>query len=189
MFGFVAVLLPLLASPHSAGSSSPARVRVLCGKSSRLDAFTWRVARTEAEAIFRREEIELEWVSEDSNPAPPLLVVLLRASSDYPVVTRAEALGVTLMASDQRPGRVSVLFWDRLEDLAGRGSRERLGRALGRAMAHEIGHALKRQAAHSSTGLLQAEIARSRWCIPNRTPFFMTPEDGRVLRALLRSSP
>jgi len=168
-----------------ANSSADGRVQVLCGKSALVSPFVLYMAQREAEAVLRKGGIELEWIhsSAPGAPAPPLLV-LFRSATSYPIKSKPEALGVTFV-SDGSPGRVSVLFCDRLEALAGRGAPEALGRALGRAMAHEISHALKETPRHSPSGLLRPAIARSRWTAPCRVPFYLSPQDAAEIRVHL----
>jgi hypothetical protein len=143
------------------------------------------MARQEAGALFRRDEIQIQWLdSAEGDERAPLLVVLFSNATSYPAAVSSGALGVTFLDLQHRPTRVSVLFCDRLKKVAGP-SPAQLGRALGRAMAHEIGHSLLRKNQHSPDGLLRESIPWRRWKAPDREPFYLSPGDAVEIRLVL----
>ena len=167
-------------------ASRPPSAVVLCGKSPLVQPAVLKTAQREASGLFRRDGFLLEFVDTvDPSEPRPLQVVLFGKSTSYSVDVSRGALGFTFVGEDGGTKRVSVLFCDRVEAMAGDGSPERLGRALGRAMAHEIAHMLRGKADHSSQGLLKAEIPWNHWLAPSRDPFYLATPDARAIRLTL----
>jgi hypothetical protein len=159
-----------------------------------LPAVSRRVLLTEAERIWRREGVALEWPSASTDVTASLRVfviarreAILKGSRErWPVAelvpqTNQRALAIASIASAERvldEASASRLLLARPESLE-----YRLGVVLGRAVAHEIGHYLLATATHADHGLMRATIDAHEFANPNATTFHLDETAGQWLRA------
>ena len=157
---------------------------------------------SEAERIWRKEGVNLQWPRPRASEVPtaPLRVL---------VITRREAVAST--GGDEwvvgelvpQPGQralaiASIAGAERV--LVKAGSRRtvlmepqalaeyRLGIVLGRAVAHEIGHYLLDTATHAERGLMRAAIDAHEFADPSATTFALDDDAGQWLRRRLLAS-
>ena len=123
-------------------------------------------AKTEAEHIFRRAGIAIEWIDcrvpRDASGAPctdPLLAgrdlmlrLVERAAGDG---ERVVVLGESMLDREQRGGALMTIDLFPVRATAARTSAA-APTLLGRAIAHEIGHLLLRSGDHPRSGLMRA---------------------------------
>ncbi len=123
-------------------------------------------ARSEAEQIFTRAGISLEWIDcrvpgGDGGAActEPLLAgrgMMLRLVDRVPATDeRIVALGESMIDREQRGGVLMTVDLFPVRAVTGRTSTS-LSTLLGRAVAHEIGHLLLGSAEHPRLGLMRA---------------------------------
>lgn len=123
-------------------------------------------ARSEAENIFRRARISLQWIEcrvpngdEGALCTEPLLVgrdLMLRLVDRIPASgNRIVALGESMLDRDQRGGVLMTVDLFPVRAVAD-GTSTSWPTLLGRAIAHEIGHLLLGSADHPRLGLMRA---------------------------------
>jgi len=161
-----------------------------------LSALAQRTLTAEAERIWQREGVRLQWPDSpprDSAASLRVLVIARREALDgktehWPVgelvpQTGRRALAIASIAGAERV-LVSAGYRRPLLD-----SREladyRLGVVLGRAVAHEIGHYLLDTATHADHGLMRALIDASEFADPTARTFALDEAAGDWLRRRL----
>lgn len=166
--------------------------------------FSPRAQRTltaEAERIWRREGVRLDWPdsSTSASSAPLRVLVIARREAltgkteRWPVgelvpQTGSRALAIASIAGAERviieAGRRRLLLDSpELADY-------RLGVVLGRAVAHEIGHYLLGTATHADHGLMRAAIDAGEFADPGARTFALDEAAGIwVHNRLLASRP
>jgi hypothetical protein len=164
-----------------------------------LPARSQRTLTAEAERIWKREGVRLEWPgSRTSESSAPLrvLVIARRAALNgeterWPVGELVPQTGRRALAIASIPGAERVLVE------AGRrrlllDSPEladyRLGVVLGRAVAHEIGHYLLGTATHADHGLMRAAIDAGEFADPAARTFALDEAAGIWVRNRLLAS-
>jgi hypothetical protein len=163
-----------------------------------LPAVSKRLLISEAERIWKREGVALEWPTGPADVSASLRVLVIarreavmRGSERWPVAelvpqTDQRALAIASIASAER-----VLD----EASAGRqllvppeSTEYRLGVVLGRAVAHEIGHYLLATATHAEHGLMRAAIDAHEFADPAARTFGLDGTAGDWLRRHLRTA-
>jgi len=123
-------------------------------------------AKTEAELIFRRASIAIDWIecrvpgsALGAACTEPLLArrdLMLRLTERIPANgSRIVALGESMLDRELRDGVLMTIDLLPLRAVAARTSAA-ITTLLGRAIAHEIGHLLLRSADHPPMGLMRA---------------------------------
>ena len=123
-------------------------------------------AKQEAEHIFLRARIALEWTEcrvpnrvDGSECTEPLLAgrdLMLRLVDRVPVEgERVVALGESMLDREQRSGVLMTIDLFPVRSVAA-GTSAPMPTLLGRAIAHEIGHLLLRSGDHPRMGLMRA---------------------------------
>jgi hypothetical protein len=123
-------------------------------------------ARDEAERIFRRAGIAVEWTecrvpgsaigSACTEPLVPGRDLMLRLVDRVPVEGgRVVALGESMLDREQRSGVLMTIDLFPVRTVAARTSAP-MPTLLGRTIAHEIGHLLLRSGEHPRMGLMRA---------------------------------
>jgi hypothetical protein len=168
-----------------------------------LSSIARRVLTSEAERIWAREGVRLEWPADmratRTASAPLQVVVTPRpeaqrqgANERWPVAellpqTGSRAIAIASIASAQR---VLSEASPQPQLLANPQFREyQLGVVLGRAVAHEIGHYLLNTATHADRGLMRATIQAREFADTAATTFTLDDTAGRWLRDRLRDTP
>jgi hypothetical protein len=129
-----------------------------------MDQFA--AAKTEAERIFRRAGIGVEWIAcrvpgsdvgaACTEPLLPGRDLMLRLADRIPTEgARIVALGESLLDRDQQDGVLMTIDLFPVRAVASRTSAD-LTTLLGRAIAHEMGHLLLRSGEHPRIGLMRA---------------------------------
>jgi hypothetical protein len=125
-------------------------------------------ARSEAEHIFRRARISIEWIecrvpgaTSGAACTDPLIErrdLMLRLMDRTPVNSDGfVALGESMVDREDRTGVLMTIDMSPVRNIARR-SATAIPTLLGRAIAHEIGHLLLGSADHSRLGVM-----RARW--------------------------
>jgi|SoiMethySBSTD1v2_1073268.scaffolds.fasta_scaffold00678_10 hypothetical protein len=160
-----------------------------------LPVMSRRVLVSEAERIWRREGIALQWptsTTSDTAAALRVLVIdrreaLLRPDRDRWRVgellpqTNRRALAIASIAGAERvlaeatDRRLALLEPRQLAEY-------RLGVVLGRAVAHEIGHYLLATPTHATHGLMRAAIEAREFADPAAKTFALDDTAGIWLR-------
>ena len=125
-------------------------------------------ARTEAEQIFKRAQIAVQWVdcrvpgrtgepcTDPLSRGRDLMLRLVdRTPASATEVERLVALGESLVDREERGGVLMTVDLFRVNAIAGNASMG-MPVLLGRAIAHEIGHLLLGSAGHARLGLMRA---------------------------------
>lgn len=170
MIAAVAISTAISGSSGDSKEASPAdpepalRIRLIVADDLPTRARTTLVK--EAETIWRREGVHLEWRSpvEEQPPTGVTLRVLVGRLLGAGGQGEAWPVGELLPAqSGDRIAIASITAAQRVLDSSGRGAEpeglgeHRLGLVLGRAVAHEIGHYLLGRN-HTRRGLMRAQI-------------------------------
>ena len=163
-----------------------------------LPAVSKRVLVSEAERIWRREDVALEWPTGPADVSASLRVLVIarreavmKGSERWPVAelvpqTDQRALAIASIASAERvldeasAGRQLLARPETAE--------HRLGVVLGRAVAHEIGHYLLATATHADHGLMRAAIDAREFSDPAAATFSLDETTRRSLRTRLATS-
>ena len=158
-----------------------------------LPAISRRTLLAEAERIWQREGVRLQWpdaqVRDASAPLRVLVIarreVLTGKTGRWPVgelvpQTGRRALAIASIAGAERvlveaDHRTPLLDSPELADY-------RLGVVLGRAVAHEIGHYLLGTATHADQGLMRAAIDAREFADPDARTFALDATAGQWVR-------
>jgi len=158
-----------------------------------FSALAQRTLTAEAERIWQREGVRLEWPGSSTSESTAPLRVLVIARREalngkaerWPVgelvpQTGRRALAIASIAGAERvlveAGRRRLLL-DSPEP-----ADYRLGVVLGRAVAHEIGHYLLDTATHADHGLMRAAIDAREFADPDARTFGLDGTAGAWLR-------
>ena len=166
-----------------------------------LPPLSRRVLISEAERIWRREGVSLQWPSAAGVDASAPLHVLVIARPEalkkgdalrWPVAelvpqTNRRALAIASIAGAER------VLWEATGHRTALLERPevteyRLGVVLGRAVAHEIGHYLLATRTHADSGLMRASIDSREFSDPGANTFGLDEAAGDWLRTSLRDS-
>ena len=195
-----AVWLTVGGGNPSASSASDVPLHVLLTLSSNLTSLTRQTLISEAERIWRHEQVRIEWAHPGQaleHPSAPLRVLVVArpprdetASRQWPVaelIPEAEprALAIASIAGAERVVDEAT----RSGAVDGRMPRDRrLGLVLGRAVAHEIGHFLLATSTHADSGLMRASIDAREFAAVDGAAFRLDPDASRWLRERLTAS-
>ena len=141
------------------GSQQPLHVRIY--DYARVSPEVLAEAESAAGSIFRRIDVEIPWSDHSSSgssveqriadlgPGDPTLQlrILDRRMSESLSVTKTMT-GLAFQGTAGQPGKVTNVFYSRMEDLAGSKLCSK-GEVLGHAAAHELGHLLLGNLDHS----------------------------------------
>lgn len=192
----VAVLvtaLPLRARAAEGAAPPLFSLAALISVAPDLPVLARSVLVSEAERIWRREGVALNWSGAKASPpsAPLRILVISRReslASSASVWTVGELVPHTgqralAIASIAGAERVVAASGNRVELLdRPQGAQYRLGVVLGRAVAHEIGHYLLATATHAGHGLMRAEIGAREFADPGARTFALDEAAGTWLR-------
>jgi hypothetical protein len=159
---FMSILTATLA--HAAAPAATVVIRTY--NYPALSAAEFAAAKSEAERIFMKAGISLDWTEcrvpgggEGAPCTEPLLVgrdLMLRLVNRIPVSgDRIVALGESMLDREQRGGVLMTVDLHPVRVVAGRASTS-WSALLGRAIAHEIGHLLLGSVDHARLGLMRA---------------------------------
>ena len=193
------VLLTVGSGRPAAKATTSVPLHVLLTLSSNLPVITRHALISEAERIWRHEQVNIEWgrpghtVEHSSAPLRVLVVArphAARAPGDWPVAqlfpdAAPRALAVASIESAQR-------VVDEASRLAAAGDgaprEQRLGLVLGRAVAHEIGHFLLATGTHAESGLMRGSIDAREFAAVGGEAFRLDRDASQWLRHRLARS-
>ncbi len=89
--------------------------------------------------------------------------------------------GLTFQGTADQPGRVTNVFYHRIEDLAKSKTCSK-GEILGHAAAHELGHLLLGNLDHPSIGLMKARLEHKDLQSAARGDLLFTEEEAALIR-------
>ena len=163
----VLLLSPAPARAQERESPPVSRVEVFLTVADTLPGAVRSVMMAEAAAIWRQQEVAIEWLpaSDARSPAPNRLRAMV--VERRPMPTRVDgpfAVGELVRSANSHP--IALISIERAEWLvaSARSSagyeltardEQRLGVVLGRALAHEIGHFLLGTHTHARSGLMR----------------------------------
>jgi hypothetical protein len=193
-FFFMSILAATLA--HAADSAHIAVVRTYNYAGLSADELT--TARSEAEQIFRRAGISLEWIAcrvpkgyEGALCTEPLLAgrdLMLRLVDRIPASgDRIVVLGESMLDRDQRRGVLMTVDLFPVRAVAS-GASTSWPTLLGRAIAHEIGHLLLGTADHPRVGLMRALWSHDELRGLKPTHWGFSSHEAAQMRHTLRQS-
>jgi hypothetical protein len=190
----------LAANLGAAGNTHPSPLFSLTAQltvAPDLPPLSQRVLLSEAERIWRREGVQLQWPAsraQEASTALRVLVITRREAVNsggerWPVAelvpqTGQRALAIASIAGAERVlleatgYRPALLERHELADY-------RLGLVLGRAVAHEIGHYLLATPTHADRGLMRAAIDVREFADPGATTFTLDDTAGQWVRERL----
>ena len=162
-----------------------------------LPAISQRTLLAEAERIWQREGVRLQWPDVRARQAAAALRVLVIARREaltgktdrWPVGELVPQTGRRALAIASIAGAERVLAeagHRRLLLDSPEVSDYRLGVVLGRAVAHEIGHYLLGTATHAEAGLMRATIEAREFADPGARTFDLDDAAGDWLRSRLQ---
>jgi hypothetical protein len=195
-----AVVLTVGSVSPQANSSNAVPLHVLLTISSNLTTMARGVLIAEAERIWRRERVKIEWARaghEIEHPDAPLRVLVVARP---PLATDGfRGWPVAELVPEATP-RAIAFAWisgaERVVDEAARSAvvdtpapRDyRLGLVLGRAVAHEIGHFLLATETHATSGLMRATVDAREFAAVGGGNFSLDPDASQWLRGRLAIS-
>lgn len=157
------------ATSMSAASAAPAtelgvRVRLIVAHD--LPASTQATLTREAETIWRRAGVQLEWLTPTDDPSDTRPVLRVLVGRLLATTRPGDAWPVGELLPSQEGDRLAIASITAAERVLATAGREepdalaahRLGLVLGRTIAHEIGHYLFGTASHARRGLMRAQI-------------------------------
>ena len=163
-----AVILTLGSGRPAANATASVPLHVLLTLSSNLSPMTRQALVSEAERIWRHEQVSIEWArSGSTGERQDALRVLVITRPQAPRVSRKWPVAeLFLDAETQAFAIASIDSAARVVDEAAQSAEldthtpwdHRLGLVLGRAVAHEIGHFLLATGTHAKSGLMRASI-------------------------------
>lgn len=156
----------IVATSASAAPATELAVRVRLIVAHDLPASTQATLTREAETIWRRAGVQIEWLApaDDGSDTRPVLRVLVGRLLARARSGEAWPVGELLPSQDgSRLAIASISAAERVLATAGREEPDalaahRLGLVLGRTIAHEIGHYLFGTGSHARRGLMRAQI-------------------------------
>jgi hypothetical protein len=204
----VAGLVAVTLLPHNVGAANDTSrplfsLAALLTVAPDLPPLSRSVLVAEAERIWRREGVTLQWPRARGHEAPTALLRVLVITRREAVTTgthREWTVGELVPHAGQRALAIaSIAGAERvLAEASGSGlplldtpdfARYRLGVVLGRAVAHEIGHYLLATATHADRGLMRAAIGAREFADPTARTFALDDTAGNWLRDQLRTQP
>lgn len=187
-------------SPAASPSSASVPLHILLTLSSNLTSMTRQTLISEAERIWRHEQVNIEWTrpghTVEHPDAPLRVLVISRPDSDTPL---HRGWPVAELIPEAMP-RAVAFAWisgaERVVDEAARSSTgdartlrdHRLGLVLGRAVAHEIGHFLLATGTHAERGLMRASVDAREFAGLGGETFRLDPDASTWLRRRLSTT-
>jgi hypothetical protein len=155
---------------------------------------------SEAERIWRHEQVELRWPSPaggDEPPRAPLRVLVIPRRDTTAAEQRWPVAELVAHEGHRAVAIASIASARRVVDAAARyqliehpGQLEyRLGLVLGRAVAHEIGHFLLATGTHASAGLMRATVDAGEFAALSTEPFRLDERARAWMRGQLGDTP
>ena len=198
----IAVVLTVGSGNPTASSSSVSALplHVLLTLSSNLTTMSRQTLISEAERIWRREHVHIEWARPGhtiEHPDAPLRVlVVARPQPATPSTREWPVAELFPEASPRALAIASILGAQRVVDEATRSTRVevnapndyRLGLVLGRAVAHEIGHFLLATGTHADSGLMRASVDAREFAAMDGNAFTLDRDASQWLRERLTTS-
>ena len=196
------VLLTIGLERPTAGSSSVRAVplNVLITVSTNLPSVSRQVLTTEAERIWGREGVDIEWsvpgLASESSDAPLRVMVVARPNPTVRSTTRWPVAELIPEATPRALAIASITGAERVVAEAARSAvlasgapaDYRLGLVLGRAVAHEIGHFLLATATHAQSGLMRASVDAREFTTVGGEAFRLDRDASQWLRQNLSAS-
>jgi hypothetical protein len=197
------VILTVALERPMAGASSvrPIPLNILITISTSLPSVSRQVLTTEAERIWAREGVEIEWsvpgLASESSDAPLRVMVVTRPTPTVRTKSRWPVAELIPEASPRALAIASITSAQRVVDEAARGAvlapgtsaEYRLGLVLGRAVAHEIGHFLLATGTHAENGLMRASVDAREFAAMGGEAFRLDGDASRWLRQTWDASP
>ena len=194
--GFLlAVTLPAFSENHSSGRAEPGlRLNVRLHDDAQVRAGTRARAEKEATRLFQQAGIEMRWLDcrlADGETAPACQGQTTCTDLDLRIVRRSKAaratfgpvaLGYALPSEDGCGGRLTTVFYDRVQQEAADGDFDE-GLVLGYAVAHEVAHLLLARESHAADGLMRARVRREEWQRATIGDLSFSPQQAEQLRA------
>ena len=165
---------------------------------SDLPAISRQVLVAEAERIWTREGVSLDWPTTAAIDRAPLRVLVARRDALLKGRHERWPVAELIPQAEQRALAIaSIAGAERVLEQADRdcvlltrpaSSEYRLGIVLGRAVAHEIGHYILATATHSDRGLMRPTIDAREFADPAANTFALDAQAGAWLRDHLRAA-
>lgn len=193
---FMSMLIAAGVGSSEAGARPEAAVTIRTYNYAFVPDEQLAAAKSEAQHIFRRARISLEWIecrisgaARGSSCTEPLLAgrdLMLRLMERAPVHgERFVALGESLLDREQRSGVLMTIDVSPVRTVAGRASAA-MPTLLGRAIAHEIGHLLLGSADHPRLGLMRAQWSGDELRGAKPAHWGFSPREAAQMRQNLR---
>jgi len=191
----VAAIVISVGNHLTAGSLSVSRtpLHVLLTVSSDLAPLSRQTLISEAERIWTREQVDIDWTRPgypvEPSDAPLRVMVVPRPQRS----TAGEQWPVAELIAEGAPRAVAIASIDGAERVVNEATRSRaldartpreyqLGLVLGRAVAHEIGHFLLSTNTHARSGLMRATVDAREFTAVNGDSFRLDHDASRWLR-------
>jgi hypothetical protein len=151
-------------------------------------------AKSVAGSIFRKVGVEITWSghsfsSVDGNlnreqSGPKIQLRILNQQMAEKLSANKTMTGLTFQGTTDQPGKVTNVFYHRVEDLAKSKTCSK-GEILGHATAHELGHLLLGNLNHSSTGLMKARLGHKELQTAAKGNLLFTEREAALIRRTL----
>ena len=192
---FVAAIVVTVGNHLSAGSAvSALPLHVLLTVSSELAPAARQTLITEAERIWQREQVNIDWAGPGSGgePADAPLRVLVVAQPERRAAASARNWPVAELMTEATPRAVAIASIDGAQRVVNEATPHQridartrdlqLGLVLGRAVAHEIGHFLLATSTHARSGLMRATVDAREFTAASSDSFRLDRDASRWLR-------
>jgi hypothetical protein len=198
--GLAAIIGGMMAPRAATGAAAdapPLPIAVLLTVSPALPAIARGTLVDEAERIWSREQVELQWLRPaggTERPDAALRVLVISRSASAPPDTRRWPVAELLPQAGERPLAIaSIDGAQRVIDEVQRHAlldlpgfvEYRLGLVLGRAIAHEIGHFLLATPGHADEGLMRASVDAREFAAVGADSFHLDAHARRWIRATM----
>ena len=192
----VAAIVVTVGNHLTAGSTavSALPLHVLLTVSSELAPAARQTLITEAERIWQREQVNIDWARPGSigEPADSPLRVLVVAQPERRTAASARNWPVAELITEATPRAVAIASIDGAQRVVNEATPHQridartrdlqLGLVLGRAVAHEIGHFLLATSTHARSGLMRATVDAREFTAASGDSFRLDRDASRWLR-------
>ena len=193
-----AVILTLGSGRPAANATASVPLHVLLTLSSNLTPMTRQALISEAERIWRHEQVNIEWARPGHTVAhadAPLRVLVVSLPQRDERSSRAWRIAELIPEAEPRALAIaSIAGAERVVNEATRSAAVertprdyRLGLVLGRAVAHEIGHFLLATGTHAESGLMRESIDAREFASVDGAAFKLDHDASQWLRRRLTS--
>lgn len=172
-------------TPAAAQTSDHFTVQVRLHDDAGVPADALQRAKRDAELIYERSSIKLEWI--DDGSSTPHSIILRIIAKPIGMKSRNRAVVGVAPGSREVRGRLAFVFYERIQDYSEALELD-IALMLGHAMAHELGHLLLPYDAHSVSGVMRGAWDRAQARAATAGTVTFNPHQAQLIRERLAAS-